>query len=93
MELLYVAVLGFVLVVVAVVAEHWSKGKPVEKEPVKPEPVKPKRARTKSGHFKADDPSTPDVNEAWEGGKAPKKPKKKKTTRKKSVKRDSKKNK
>lgn len=25
-----------------------------------------KRARTKDGHFVADDPSTPDVNEAWE---------------------------
>ena len=24
------------------------------------------RARTKSGHYVADDPSTPDVNEAWE---------------------------
>jgi len=34
---------------------------------------KPKRARTAKGQLKADDPSTPDVNEAWEGGKAPKK--------------------
>tara|TARA_R110000782_G_scaffold72574_1_gene145355 strand:- start:599 stop:877 length:279 start_codon:yes stop_codon:yes gene_type:complete len=25
-----------------------------------------KRARTEDGHFKADDKSTPDVNEAWE---------------------------
>ena len=25
----------------------------------------PKRARTKSGHFKADDPSTPTINEAY----------------------------
>jgi hypothetical protein len=32
---------------------------------------KPKRARTAKGKLKADDPSTPDVNEAWEGGKAP----------------------
>ena len=32
-----------------------------------------KRARTKSGKFISDDPNTPDVNEAWEGGKAPKK--------------------
>ena len=24
------------------------------------------RARTKTGHYKADDPSTPDINEAWE---------------------------
>lgn len=35
--------------------------------------AKPKRARTKDGKLKADDPSTPNVNEAWEGGKAPKK--------------------
>ena len=26
---------------------------------------KPVRARTKKGHYKADDPSTPDVNEAY----------------------------
>lgn len=31
----------------------------------------PKRAR-KKGKFVADDPSTPNVNEAWEGGVAPK---------------------
>jgi hypothetical protein len=36
-------------------------------------PVTPKRARTKKGRYVADDKSTPDVNEAWEGGKAPKK--------------------
>lgn len=40
--------------------------------------TKPKRARTATGKLKADDPSTPDVNEAWEGGKAPKKKKAKK---------------
>ena len=33
----------------------------------------PKRARNEKGHLVADDPSTPEVNEAWEGGKAPKK--------------------
>ena len=38
--------------------------------------VKPKRARGKKGKFLADDKSTPDVNEAWVGGKAPKKRKK-----------------
>jgi len=27
---------------------------------------KKRRARTNTGHYKADDPSTPDVNEAWE---------------------------
>ena len=31
----------------------------------------PKRARNK-GKFVGDDPSTPNVNEAWEGGLAPK---------------------
>tara|TARA_R110000824_G_scaffold1097_7_gene6020 strand:- start:466 stop:651 length:186 start_codon:yes stop_codon:yes gene_type:complete len=46
----------------------------------------PKQARSKGGKFKSDDPSTPDVNEAWEGGKAPakkKKPAKKKPAAKK----------
>ena len=38
----------------------------------------PKRARNAKGHLKADDPNTPDINEAWEGGKAPKKKKGKK---------------
>ena len=32
----------------------------------RPEKVKPKRARTKKGRYKADDKSTPNVNEAWE---------------------------
>ena len=36
----------------------------------------PKRARNAKGQLKADDPSTPDVNEAYEGGKGPKKSKK-----------------
>lgn len=61
---------------------------PVEKvaEPVPaPAPVpaaepKPKRAR-KSGKFAGDDKLTVEVNEAWQGGKAPaKKPKAKKET-------------
>ena len=39
-------------------------------------PVKPKRARTKKGKYKADNKKTKDVNEAWVGGKAPKKRKK-----------------
>ena len=46
--------------------------------------IKAKRARTAKGRYKGDDKSTPDVNEAWEGGKAPKKKAtKKKTTKKK----------
>ncbi len=37
-----------------------------EKKPAaKKKVTKKKRARTKSGHYKADDPSTPDVNEAY----------------------------
>jgi len=43
----------------------------------------PKRARNKKGQLIADDPSTPDVNEAYESGKAPKKPAKKKASTKK----------
>jgi len=35
-------------------------------EPKKKAPVKKKRARDEKGRLKADDPSTPDVNEAWE---------------------------
>ncbi len=34
--------------------------------PVKKTKATKKRARDEDGHFKADDPSTPDVNEAWE---------------------------
>jgi len=37
-----------------------------------------RRAREEDGTFKADDRSTPHVNEAWESGKSPKK----KSTRK-----------
>jgi hypothetical protein len=32
-------------------------------------PVKRKRARKADGTLKADDPSTPNINEAWEDGK------------------------
>jgi divalent metal cation (Fe/Co/Zn/Cd) transporter len=51
---------------------------------VQPEPTAaPKRARN-NGKLVADNPATPDINEAWEGGKAPekkpKKPKKPKMT-------------
>ena len=50
------------------------------------------RARNKDGHYMADDLSTPDINEAYVGGKAPKKkavkkkPAKKTTTKKKTTK-------
>ena len=33
----------------------------------------PKRARNADGTYRGDDPSTPDVNEAWEGGEPPSK--------------------
>ena len=33
---------------------------------------KPVRARTEYGQFVADNKSTPNINEAWKGGKAPK---------------------
>ena len=36
------------------------------------------RGRESDGTFKADDISTPDVNEAWKSGKSPKKKKTKK---------------
>ena len=48
-----------------------------------------KRARNEKGQLIGDDPDTPDVNEAWEGGKAPKKTTKKKTTAKKTTKKKS----
>jgi len=38
--------------------------------------VKPRRARTRLGRYKGDDKSTDDINEAWVGGKAPRKSKK-----------------
>ena len=43
---------------------------------------KPKRARTATGKLKADDPTTPDINEAWEDGKGPSKKAKKKKAKK-----------
>ncbi len=50
-----------------------------------------KRARNDKGQLIGDDLSTPDVNEAWEGGEAPKKKTtaKKKTTKKKTTKKAS----
>lgn len=48
----------------AVVAVE-KENKPVLAKLAEPKKKK-KRARDEDGHFKADDPSTPDVNEAWE---------------------------
>jgi hypothetical protein len=39
-----------------------------EAEQKKKAPAKKKRARNANGTLKADDPSTPDLNEAWEDG-------------------------
>ena len=47
-------------------------------------PSKPKRARGKKGKYLADDPKTA-KNEAWKGGKAPKKKATKKTPTKKKA--------
>jgi hypothetical protein len=52
----------------APVVEPTPAPEPVVEEVVAEEPV---RARDESGHFIADDPSTPE-NEAWVGGVAPK---------------------
>jgi len=43
-----------------------------------------KRARGSKGRYKTDDKSTPDINEAWVGGKAPKKKASKKPAAKKT---------
>ena len=43
-----------------------------------------KRARGTKGRYKADDKSTADINEAWVGGKAPKKKASKKPAAKKT---------
>ena len=37
--------------------------------------VKPERAHDEDGHFAKDDPSTPNVNEAYKDGKSTAKPK------------------
>tara|TARA_B100000212_G_scaffold341984_1_gene327012 strand:- start:28138 stop:28782 length:645 start_codon:yes stop_codon:yes gene_type:complete len=51
----------------------WEKIERAEGETPPPigSEMAPKRARDKDGKFIPDDPSTPDYNEAWEGGKAP----------------------
>jgi hypothetical protein len=59
------------------VNEGWAEevGIKIEKKVVSS--TETKRARNNDGTLKADNPSTPDVNEAWEGGKAPAKTSKK----------------
>ncbi len=53
-----------------------GKSTPPAPEPVveSTPPPSPKRARDDTGHYIADDPSTPE-NEAWVGGVSPKKKK------------------
>ena len=58
----------------------------LEDAQIKADELKGVRARDSKGHYVADDPSTPDINEAYVGGKAPKKTKAKKTTKKKTSK-------
>ena len=53
-----------------------DRGLALETKVVKPTETKattPERARNADGTLIGDDPNTPDVNEAWEGGVAPKK--------------------
>ena len=52
-------------------AEEWIRK-------AKEDAAPPERARDAKGRLKGDDPSTPEVNEAYKGGKAPKKKAKKK---------------
>ena len=67
--------LGGVMDVIYGPSHNWPF-KALEKEMKMVTTKKPKRARVK-GRYKADDPTTKDINEAWVGGKAPKKGKKK----------------
>ena len=63
------------------VQNGWAMEVKVDSTMEEGEPV---RARDDKGHYIADDPNTPDVNEAYVDGKAPaKKTTKKKTTKKK----------
>ena len=77
-----------VLLIIGMTIYQLKKGKSSPKccEPNKTStPSKPKRARTKSGKYVKDNPKTA-KNEAWVGGKAPKKKAVKKTPTKKAVK-------
>ena len=67
--------LGDVMDVIYGPSHNWPF-KALEKEMKMATTKKPKRARGPKGRYKGDDKSTPDVNEAWVGGKAPKRGKK-----------------
>lgn len=82
--LLELILIGSVIVGVGFLVNRFVNSKFGDDKEVKPTP-EPVRARNEKGHFISDDPTTPDVNEAWVDGKAPVKPKKKKTTKKKAI--------
>ncbi|MEB3353330.1 MAG: hypothetical protein VKM34_03730 [Cyanobacteriota bacterium] len=54
--------------VVAAAEAALARADGAQAEPPAAAPVKRKRARTPSGQLAGDDPSTPDVNEAWDEG-------------------------
>ena len=70
------------------VANGWAMEVKVDsvEETVDEEASRTKKTRNEKGQLVGDDPDTPDVNEAWEGGEAPKKKVAKKSTKKKSTK-------
>lgn len=78
--------LGVAIVVIALIESKRQKSSPKCQGANKTSCTsKPTRARTSKGKFVADDPTTP-KNEAWEGGKTPKKNPTKKTAKKKVAK-------
>jgi len=54
---------------IAAAEQEWRERQKAEEtqEEAEPAPVKRKRTHKERGHFKEDDPTTPDKNEAWEG--------------------------
>lgn len=63
--------------------EDFCKRRGIPYSPPPAQPEEPKRARGAGGRFKADDPSTPDVNEAFDPPKVKKSAAKKKSAVKK----------
>lgn len=59
-----------VMIVIAIAIIIWLAVKPAKPKAKKVD--KYFRARNEKGQLMGDDPSTPNVNEAWVGGKAPK---------------------
>jgi len=59
------------------------KGKGIVSKKEDPKVNAPKRARDEEGKFLGDDKSTPDINEAWDTGVAPRKSKKNKSSKSK----------